>query len=168
MANQMPLNRTRKAGFIALVALASSLTWSPLALAQSCSFLPVIGGDGGINVAKRVDAPKVSPFGMLLGRTNWNTDFAVNQPYNSYKLFFTAQSTEKARYPITAYLKFSDGTNLQVVNELMAPPLGKGAMFGPFQAVAGKEVSQVNFKIGASADPGSTGFSYRISVQGCN
>ena len=66
-----------------------------------------------------------------------------------------------------AYLKFSDGTNLQVVNELITPPMGSGAMFGPFAAVQGKTVSQVNFKIGASADPGSTGFSYRISVQGC-
>jgi hypothetical protein len=166
MAFPMTPNRIR-AGLIPMAALAS-LGWCQLAQAQSCSFLPVIGGNGGINVAKRVDPPKVSPFGMLLGRTNWNTDFAVNQPYQSYKLFFTAQSSETARYPITAYLKFSDGTNLQVVNELMAPPLGQGAMFGPFQAVPGKVISQVNFKIGASADPGSTGFSYRISVQGCN
>jgi len=166
MAFPMTPNRIR-AGLIPLAAVAS-LSWCQLAQAQGCSFLPVIGGNGGINVAKRVDAPKVSPFGMLLGRTNWNTDFAVNQPYQSYKLFFTAQSSETARYPITAYLKFSDGTNLQVVNELMAPPLGQGSMFGPFQAVPGKVISQVNFKIGASADPGSTGFSYRISVQGCN
>jgi hypothetical protein len=53
------------------------------------------------------------------------------------------------------------------VNELITPPIGSGAMFGPFTAVQGKTISQVNFKIGASADPGSTGFSYRISVQGC-
>jgi hypothetical protein len=26
----------------------------------------------------------------------------------------------------------------------------------------------MNFKVGASSDPGSLGFSYRISVQGCN
>jgi hypothetical protein len=36
------------------------------------------------------------------------------------------------------------------------------------QAVPGKTVSQVNFKIGASADQAATGFTYRISVQGCN
>jgi hypothetical protein len=69
---------------------------------------------------------------------------------------------------VQAYLKFSDGSNLQVVNELMTPPIGKGAMFGPFPATPGKSVSQVNVKIGASNDPGSTGFSYRISVQGRN
>jgi hypothetical protein len=136
--------------------------------AQTCRFLTPIGGSGSSIVVKRVGPPKVSPIGIVLGRTNWNTDFAVNQPFNSYKLFFTAQSTEKARYPIQAFLKFSDGTNLQVVNELIVPPIGTGAMFGPFSSVQGKTVSQVNFKIGASADPGSTGFSYRISVQGCN
>jgi hypothetical protein len=29
-------------------------------------------------------------------------------------------------------------------------------------------VSQVNFKIGASNNLAATGFTYRISVQGCN
>ena len=37
----------------------------------------------------------------LLGRTDWNTDFIVNKPYNSYKFFFTANSSDPgARYPI--------------------------------------------------------------------
>ena len=133
----------------------------------SCEFLKPIGGDGNTTVTKRVDRPKVSPLRLALGRTNWNTDFAVTQPYRSYKLFFTAQSTEQATYPIEAYLKFSDGSNLRVVNESMKPPLGTGSMFGPFTPPSGKAVSQVNFKIGASKDPGASGFSYRISVQGC-
>jgi hypothetical protein len=50
----------------------------------------------------------------------------------------------------------------------MKPPTGTGAQFGPFQAPSGKAVSQVNFRIGANNDPGATGFSYRISVQGCD
>ena len=82
-------------------------------------------------------------------------------------MFFTADSTDSASYPIQAFLKFSDGSNLQVVDEPMQPPLGTGKMFGPFQQVAGKSVSQVNFRIGANNDPKATGFSYRISVQGC-
>ena len=32
----------------------------------------------------------------------------------------------------------------------------------------GKSISQVNFRIGANNDPAATGFSYRISVQGCH
>ena len=133
----------------------------------SCEFLIPIGGDGNTTVTKRVDRPKVSPFLLAFGRTNWNTDFVVNQPYRSYKLFFTAQSSEQATYPIEAYLKFSDGSNLQVVNESMKPPIGTGSMFGPFRSPRGKAVSQVNFKVGSSEDPEASGISYRISVQGC-
>ena len=118
-------------------------------------------------MTKRVDPPKVSPFGLALGRTNWNTDFVVNQRYRSYKLFFTAQSSEQATYPIEAYLKFSDGSNLQVVNESMKPAIGTGSMFGPFRPPSGKAVSQVNFKVGSSKEPEASGFSYRIAVQGC-
>ena len=69
---------------------------------------------------------------------------------------------------IEAYLKFSDGSNMKVVDESMKPPTGTGAQFGPFTSPAGKVVNQVNFKIGANKDPGGTGFSYRISVQACN
>ena len=136
----------------------------------SCEFLQPIGGDGNTTVTKRVDRPKVSPLRMALGRTNWNTDFAVNQPYRSYKLFFTADSTDgqPGEYPIEAFLKFAGGGAMKVVDERMKPPTGTGAQFGPFSAPTGKGISQVNFKIGANNDPGGTGFSYRISVQGCN
>ena len=110
----------------------------------------------------------MTPFGMALGRTNWNTDFAVNQPYTSFKFFFTANSSDpNAKYPVEGFMKFTDGSSLQVVNETMNPPVGTGRMFGPFAAVPGKEASLMNFKVGASSDPGALGFSYRISVQGC-
>lgn len=151
----------------AIAVMAVVLATSPVA-AGSCQFLMPIGGDGSTTVTKRVERPKLSPLSMALGRTNWNTDFAVTKSYRSYKLFFTAQSTEQARYPIKAYLKFTDGSHLQVVNESMKPPIGQGAMFGPFSPPVGQAVSQVNFKVGASQEPGSSGFSYRISVQGCD
>lgn len=143
----------------------------PSALA-GCEFLYPIGGNGNGPkpwiVKKQVGRPK-GVVGSVFGRTNWNTDFAATQSYRSYKLFFTADSTDgDARYPVEAYLKFADGSNLRVVNEQMKPPKGTGKMFGPFQAVSGKLVNQVNFKVGTSKDPGATGFSYRISVQGCN
>jgi hypothetical protein len=131
--------------------------------AQTCTFLQPIGGNGvSPIVSKSVGR------GKLIGKTNWNTDFFVTQPYSSYKFFFTANSSDaKAQYPVQGYLKFSDGSNLQVINTLMHPPMGTGRMFGPFPAVPGKQISQVNFKVGASNDPGALGFSYRISVQGC-
>ena len=142
----------------------------PVESLAACKFLMPLGGNGSgpepYIVKKRVERPK-GLIGNAVGRTNWNTDFVVDQPYRSYKLFFTAQSTEQATYPIEAYLKFSDGSNLRVVNESMKPPIGTGSMFGPFTPPSGKAVSQVNFKVGASKDPGASGFSYRISVQGC-
>ena len=129
----------------------------------SCAFLPPVGGDGSSNIVKK----RVGK-GKLLGKTNWNTDFAVNRPYGSYKLFFTADSTATGTYPVEAFLKFTDGSNLRVVKESLTPPIGQGRMFGPFTVPQGKQLKQVNFKIGAGSDPNSTGFSYRISVQGCN
>ena len=55
-----------------------------------------------------------------------------------------------------------------MADEQLQLPVGTGRMFGPFQQVEGKSISQVNFRIGANDDPTATGFSYRISVQGCN
>jgi hypothetical protein len=156
----------------ALLGCAAALLLAPQAAsAASCDFLIPLGGNGDGPqpwiVKKRVERPK-GVVGSAFGRTNWNTDFSATKPYSSYKLFFTADSQAgSAQYPIQAYLKFADGSNLRVVDQTMQPPIGTGKMFGPFQAVPGKTVSQVNFKIGASKDPAATGFSYRISVQGC-
>lgn len=151
---------------LAAMALACAL---PLAgasavRAETCTFLQPIGGDGESNiVSKRVER------GRLIGRPNWNTDFIVDQPYKRYKFFFTANSSDaNATYPVEGYMKFTDGTSLQVIDQRMSPPIGTGKMFGPFLAVPGKQASQMNFKVGASEDPNALGFSYRISVQGCN
>ena len=163
----------RLATTLGVVAACSSLIFAHAPVAQAgCTFLMPIGGNGDgpkpYIVKKRVERPK-GLIGKAVGRTNWNTDFVVNQPYASYKLFFTADSTDNnpGSYPIEAFLKFSDGSNLKVVDEFMKPPTGTGAQFGPLAAPSGKAVSQVNFRIGANNDPGATGFSYRISVQGC-
>jgi hypothetical protein len=141
----------------ALMLLAGSVS------AETCTFLQPIGGNGTTPIVS-----KSVGRGKLIGKTNWNTDFIVNQPYSSYKFFFTANSSDaNAQYPVEAFMKFTDGSSLQVVNTQMNPPIGTGKMFGPFPAVAGKRAAQMNFKVGASNDPGALGFSYRISVQGC-
>ena len=131
--------------------------------APRCEFLQPIGGNGTTPIVSK----RVGP-GTLLGKPNWNTDFIVARPYSSYRFFFTANSSDPAaQYPVQGYMKFSDGSNLQLVSESINPPIGQGKMYGPFPAVPGKLASQMNFKIGASGDPGAVGFSYRISVQGC-
>jgi hypothetical protein len=152
----------------AAAALAAALTAGLLgsagaARAESCQFLQPIGGNGATPIVS-----KSVGRGKLIGKTNWNTDFIVDQPYRNYKFFFTANSSDpNAQYPVQGYMKFSDGSNLEVINTQMNPPIGTGKMFGPFAAVPGKQASQMNFKVGASDDPNALGFSYRISVQGC-
>ncbi len=145
------------------LALGLGLAQPAATAAPTCTFLSPVGGDGvSPIVSKSVGR------GKLIGKTNWNTDFFVTKPYSSYKFFFTANSSDaNAQYPVEGYMKFSDGSNLQLFNALMNPPMGTGKMFGPFPAVPGKQTSQINFKVGASNDPAALGFSYRISVQGC-
>lgn len=151
---------------LALSLLGASLVFAGGTAAQAqqrCTFLQPVGGSGTTPiVSKQVGR------GKLIGKTNWNTDFIVDRPYSSFKFFFTANSSDaNAKYPVSGFMKFSDGSSLQVINEVMNPPIGTGRMFGPFQAIPGKQASQMNFKVGASDDPGALGFSYRISVQGC-
>jgi hypothetical protein len=154
----------RTTALISSALLLTATSISPALAAEKCVFLQPIGGDGASPVA----AKSVGP-GKLLGKPNWNTDFVVDRPFRSYKFFFTANSSDsKAKYPVEGFMKFTDGSSLKVINETMNPPIGTGRMFGPFQAVPGKQAKEMNFKVGASSDPGALGFSYRVSVQGCD
>ncbi|MCP9778299.1 MULTISPECIES: hypothetical protein [unclassified Cyanobium] len=155
----MSLTRRTAAGFALGVAL-----WGGSAVAApTCTFLQPIGGNGSSPIVS-----KSVGRGKLIGKTNWNTDFFITQPYTSFKFFFTANSSDaQAQYPVEGNMKFSDGSSLQMFNTLMNPPMGTGKMFGPFASVPGKQATQMNFKVGASNDPAALGFSYRISVQGC-
>ena len=151
---------------VAVLPVLGLLVILPLQAHVACSFLPPVGSGDPI-VKKKVERPK-GLLGKAVGRTNWNTDFVMDQPYRSFKLFFTADSSDPSSYPIQAFLKFSDGSNLKVADEQLQPPAGTGRMFGPFQQVSGKSFCQENFRIGANKDPQATGFSKRISVQGCH
>jgi hypothetical protein len=133
------------------------------ALAADCTFLQAVGGGTSVSKSIQLNGPLVFPF----GRTNFNTDFTVSQPHGSYRVNFKSTSTREGPYPIQAYLKFSDGTNLQVVNETLVAQPGQSKQFGPFYPPAGKQVSQVNVKVGSGYNANATGFSYTISVQGC-
>jgi len=160
----MALRRCARLGFLALMALGSTglavLCSSP-ATAETCTFLQPVGGDGTSPiVSKRIQA------GNPFGRSNWNTDFFVTAPYQRYKLFFTANSSVSASYPIEAYLKFSDGSNLRVFNSTVTPKPGTGGHI-TLPGYPTKTTSQVNIKVGSGSNQAATGFSYRISVQGC-
>ena len=67
----------------------------PAQAGEVCTFLTPIGGNGSSPIVRKsVEAPNVTPFGMALGRTNWNTDFAVSQPYTNYTFLFPADFSE--------------------------------------------------------------------------
>ncbi len=105
--------------------------------------------------------------GRLLGKTNWNTDFIVDRPYARYRFLFRADSTSPtATHPLEGTMKFSDGSSLQVFSQQLNLPVGGQKLFGPFRAVPGKQASQMNFKVGG--EPSSLGYSYQISVEGCD
>jgi hypothetical protein len=140
---------------------ACTLAQPAMVWAQSCQFLAPVGGNGTTPIVTKTISP-----GNPLGRPNWNTDFFVTRPYSSYKLFFTADSSVSATYPVQAYLKFTDGSSLRVFNDNITPKPGTGGGI-EVPVVPGKEVSQVNIKVGASSNMAATGFTYRVSVQGC-
>ncbi|CAK6698198.1 hypothetical protein VB734_14330 [Synechococcus sp. BA-124 BA4] len=156
----MPRTRSLVA-LAALTLLSAGL--APGAAAASCTYLPAVGGGTSVSKSIQLNGPLVFPF----GRTNFNTDFTVNRAFSSYKVNFKSNSSERGPYPIQAYLKFSDGTNLQVVNETLDARPGQFRQFGPFYPPSGKLVSQVNVKVGSGYNANATGFSYTISVFGC-
>ncbi|WP_236550466.1 hypothetical protein [Cyanobium sp. Copco_Reservoir_LC18] len=145
---------------VLLSALTMAATGVPAAQA-GCRFLMPLGGGGNPVVSKRIGPDR------LVGRTNWNTDFVVDRDFRSYRFFFTSASTERASFPVSGFMVFTDGSSLQVINETPTFEPGTGRMFGPFQAVPGKRTRLMNFRVGSSTTPAALGFSYRISVQGC-
>ena len=128
----------------------------------ACRFLMPIGGSGQPVVEKRISPDR------LLGRTNWNTDFSVDRNFARYRVNFQSASTGQGTFPLAVFLRFTDGSNLQLVNDNLTLAPAQQRRLGPFPAVPGKRTSQVNVRVGSSSMPGSTGFSYRVSVEGCN
>jgi hypothetical protein len=149
-----------KAAVLAVYLLLSSAGGKAQAQGQ-CRFLKPIGGTGEPFVQKRISADR------LVGRTNWNTDFTVDRGFGSYRVKLESASTARGTFPVAVFLRFTDGSNLQLVNQNLTLAPQEQRSLGPFPSVPGKRTSQVNVRVGASNMPGSTGFSYRLSAQGC-
>ena len=114
---RVPFIRTSFAAALALTATATAAVTAGAqsAGAQTCQFLAPVGGDGTTNIVTKTISPGTP---LPFSRPNWNTDFFVTAPYSSYKFFFTANSSVSATYPVEGFLKFTDGTSFQVINEL--------------------------------------------------
>jgi hypothetical protein len=144
-----------------LLSVVATAAAGALPAQASCRFLMPLGGSGDPIVSKRIGPDR------LLGSTNWNTDFIVDRPFRRYQFFFTSASSERATFPISAFMRFTDGSSLQVINETPTFEPGTGRKFGPFPSVPGKRTNLMNFRVGSTSRPAALGFSYRISVQGC-
>jgi hypothetical protein len=151
------------ASIAALLAAPSLVPASRAAGTADCTPLRAVGGGTSVSKEIQLNGPLTFPF----GRTNFNTDFTVTSPYSSYRIHFVSTSKKEGPYPIQAYLKFSDGSNLQVVNETLVAQPGQAKDYGPFSPPAGKLVTQVNVKVGSSYNANATGMGYTISVSGC-
>jgi hypothetical protein len=69
---------------------------------------------------------------------------------------------------MAAFLRFTDNTNIRLVDENVTLQPEESRSFGPFPAVPGRRTNQVNVRVGSPTMPGSIGFSYRVSVEGCD
>jgi len=91
-----------------------------------------IGGSGQPVVTKRIGSDR------LVGRTNWNTDFIVDRAFASYRFNFESASTARATFPVAGFMRFTDGTSLQVFNENPTPQSRRAPQLWPLSRRAGQ------------------------------
>lgn len=154
-------NPITAAGVILGVGLGLMAAESPAQ--ASCTMLMPVGGGGQPVVEKRI-----SPPGGVFTRSNWNTDFAVNRSFTSYRIHLQSASSDQGLFPVAAFLRFTDNTEFRLMTENVTLQPEERRTFGPFPAVPGRRTNLVNVRVGATAQPGSIGFSYRVSVEGCD
>jgi len=126
------------------------------ALGQTCEPLPVVGG-----TSTEVDKT-VSPPGLLLVNTNWNTDFAVDGPYDYFLVDLTSESGDT--YDVDVNLKYPDDSvdTAYSVREGTFPE-GETVTIEASSRFA-SDPYQVNLRVGGINAEGNT---YTASVSGC-
>ena len=127
------------------------------AIAQSCKPLSVVGGTG-TEVTK-----KVSPFGTFLTKNNWNTDFAVPSGARFNRFTVTISSQNDASYAMKIFLKYSNNTTDNFLNQNVSLKVGKSMSFKATPRPS-DDPYQVNLYVGGAEAIGNT---YTLSVAGC-
>ncbi|WP_019501476.1 hypothetical protein [Pseudanabaena sp. PCC 6802] len=127
------------------------------AIAQNCRSLSVVGGTGK-EVTKRV-----SPPGTLLTKNNWNTDFAVPSGARFNRFNITLSSQNDATYAVKVFLKYSNNTTDNFVNQNVPLRVGQSVSFKATPRLA-EDPFQVNVNVGGTSAIGNT---YTLSVTGC-
>ncbi|MGA7934274.1 MAG: hypothetical protein WCA35_12065 [Kovacikia sp.] len=126
------------------------------AIASNCQALSVVGGSG-TQVTK-----KVSPPATFYTKNDWNTDFSVpgGARFSSYVVRISSQ--DDAAYPMKGFLKYSDNTNDNFLNETVSLTAGGTKSFTATPRPV--EPYQVNVLIGSLESLGKT---YTLAVEGC-
>lgn len=136
--------------------------------AETCTPIPVVGGEGN-SITKTVSPPTIpaGPLGMVgidVTRNNWNTDWAVPGDASFSRYLVTVASNDEGPFEIRMYLKYSDQTadeffNNEAVRFQPNKPLKIMA-----QPVPDDEPYQVNLFVNGIDALGKT---YTASVVGC-
>ena len=96
--------------------LASILSVNLPVQAETCTPLPLVGGQGS-QVSKTVSQPNIpGPYGIKLARNNWNTDWAVPGGQQFAHFVATIVSANGGTFDIKMYLKYSDQTTGEFYN----------------------------------------------------
>jgi len=141
------------------------LGWQIPVLAETCTPIPVVGGEGS-TVTKTVSEPTIPTlFGVDITRNNWNTDWAVPSENNTFRRYLVeVSSNDGGPFDIKMYLKYSDQTadlffNKEGFNISGDKPLKIEASPRPEA-----QPYQVNLFIGGIESLGKT---YTATVMGC-
>ena len=127
------------------------------AIAQSCKPLSVVGGTGP-EVTK-----KVSPPSTFLTKSDWNTDFAVPSDAGFNSFVATITSENDATYSMKLFLKYSNNTTDNFLNQNVSLKVGKSMSFKATPRPSNQPY-QVNVLVGGMSGVGNT---YKLSVAGC-
>lgn len=151
----MKLSRTLRP-FLFLSAMALFSMERP-AIAESCTPLEVVEGEGATEVSKTVTLP-----GLLFIDSNWDTDFAADGSYSYFVANVVSESGNP--YDIDVFLKYPDESydaaySVRDISLTPGEPLTITA-----ESRLRSDPYQVNLRVGGLNAEGNT---YTASVSGC-
>jgi hypothetical protein len=133
--------------------------------AETCTPIPLVGGQGS-TVTKSVSEPTIpAPFGIDITRNNWNTDWAVPSENNTFRRYMVeVSSNDGGTFDIRMYLKYSDQTADQFFNNEGANITSNKPLKIEASPRPDAQPYQVNLFVGGL---GSLGQTYTATVMGC-
>ncbi|MEO0538854.1 MAG: hypothetical protein AAF215_33970 [Cyanobacteria bacterium P01_A01_bin.123] len=156
----MPQSHKSLAVGAMVMAAIATVSFIPTSKAQAQSCVPL-----GVVEGESTEVTKVvSPPGLFVLQSNWNTDFIVPSNGNFTEFVATVVSTDGTIYDIDVNLKYSDNTvdmpySRRSINLVENEPLEISV-----PSRVGENPFQVNLRVGGIEAEGNT---YTASVMGC-